>query len=209
MNRGGTFRRQNVDFTFRGQLIVLCALFAVGVLLGWRLYGNIAQQSSQQLQEYLTGYSELMADTGAAPTSLLSALFLYFRYPLLIFIFGFSALGIVLIPLLCVAEGFFLSFAVTSFVVSMGREGVLLALAALGVRCLFTLPCILFLALQAMDAAQQIGKQGTVGHRKNRAIYEPVYFLRFGACVLILLLGVVLEVTLVPKLFQLALTAIS
>lgn len=209
MKRGGTFQKRNTDFASHGQLIFLCALFSAGVFLGWRLYGTIAQQSSQQLQEYLTGYSELMACTEVAPTSLLSALLLYFRYPLLIFIFGFSALGIILIPLLCVTEGFFLSFAVTSFVVSMGRNGVLLALTALGVRCLFTLPCILFLAMWAMNAARQLGRQGTFGYRKNRAIYEPVYFLRFGACVLILLLGVILEITLVPKLFQLALAAIS
>ncbi len=209
MNRGRTFQRWNIHLTFRVQLMLLCILFAVGVVLGWRLYGNIAQQSSQQLQEYLTDYSELMACTKAAPASLLSALFLYFRYPLLIFIFGFSALGVFLIPLLCMTEGFFLSFAVTSFVASMGRNGVLLALAALGVRCLFTLPCILFLAMWAMNAARQLGKRGTLGGRKSRAIYEPIYFLRFGACVLILLLGVVLEVTFVPRLFQAALTVIS
>ncbi len=209
MNRGGVSQKQKVQFSFRGQLLVLCAFFSAGILLGWRFYGTIAQQSSQQLQEYLTGYSELMAHTQAAPASLVSALVLYFRYPLLIFIFGFSALGVVLIPLLCATEGFFLSFAVTSFAVSMGRDGVLLALAALGVRCLFTLPCVLFLAMEAMEAARQVGKRGSFGYRKNRSIYEPVYFLRFGACVLFLLLGVVLEVTLVPKLFQMALTAIS
>lgn len=208
MNRGTAFQRHSIDFAFRGRLIALCAFFFIGILLGWRLYGNIAQQSSQQLQEYLTGYSELMACTEVAPASLLSALLLYFRYPLLIFVFGFSALGVILIPILCMTEGFFLSFAVTSFVASMGRDGVLLALAALGLRCLFTLPCMLFLSLWAMDAAQRLGKRGTSGYRKNRAIYEPVYFLRFGACVIILLIGVVLEVTLVPKLFQLALTAI-
>ena len=209
MKRSATVQRQNIDVPLRGILFVLCVLFSVGALLGWRLYGNIAQQSSQQLQDYLTGYSELMACSQAAPTSLLSALFLYFRYPILIFIFGFSALGVVLIPLLCVIEGFFLSFAVTSFVASMGRNGVLLAMAALGVRCLFTLPCILFLAIQAVRAARQLGKVGAFGYRKNRAIFEPAYFLRFGVCMLILLLGVVLEITLVPKLFQLALTAIS
>ena len=71
----------------------------------------------------------------------LSALVLYFRYPLLAFLLGFASIGIVLLPCLTVAFGFFLSFSVCCFTAAFGPGGVLVALAVFGLRCLVTRPC--------------------------------------------------------------------
>ena len=116
---------------------------------------------------YVQSYAQLADGRSQQPVSVLSAAAAYLRYPLLAFLFGLSAAGVALIPLLCAAQGFFLSFSVCCFAAALGRDGVLLALAALGLRCLFVLPCTLCLAdrfcpgvpRHAASAAPQTGAE--------------------------------------------------
>ena len=93
----------------------------------------------------------------------------------------------VILPVLA-AEGFFLSFSAGCFAAALGRSGVLLALAAFGVRCLIVLPCSIYPAM-------------LVGER-NR-------WRKLAVCGALLLLGMALELTLVPRLVQLALGTLS
>ena len=92
-----------------------------------------------------------------------------------------------LLPVLA-AEGFFLSFSAGCFAAALGRSGVLLALAAFGVRCLIVLPCSIYPAV-------------LVGER-NR-------WRKLAVCGALLLLGMALELTLVPRLVQWALGTLS
>ena len=65
---------------------------------------------AEQLSAYLRDYVRL--DRTASSDAILPALVLYFRYPLLAFLLGFSAVGVILLPCLTAAFGFFLSFSV-------------------------------------------------------------------------------------------------
>lgn len=102
----------------------------------------------------------------------------------------------VLLPVLSVVQGFFLSFSVGCFARALGRGGVYLALAAFGPRCLFVLPCTLLLTVQGLSAA---------AHRRSgqrTGLPDAAYWRRAGLCCLILLLGTALELTLAPRLLQ-------
>ena len=92
-----------------------------------------------------------------------------------------------ILPVLA-AEGFFLSFSAGCFAAALGRSGVLLALAAFGGRCLIVLPCSIYPAM-------------LVGER-NR-------WRKLAVCGALLLLGMALELTLVPRLVQWALGTLS
>ena len=108
---------------------------------------------------------------------------------LLVTVLGFcGAAGAALILPVLAAEGFFLSFSAGCFAAALGRSGVLLALAAFGVRCLIVLPCSIYPAM-------------LVGER-NR-------WRKLAVCGALLLLGMALELTLVPKLVQWALGTLS
>lgn len=78
------------------------------------------------------------------PQAMLSALVLYYRYPLFAVLLGFASIGVALLPCLTAAFGFSLSFSVCCFTASFGGNGVLLALAVFGVRCAVTLPVFFF-----------------------------------------------------------------
>ena len=80
--------------------------------------------------------------------------------------------------------------------------GVLLALAALGLRCLFVLPCTLCLA----DAgfAQACRAMPRLRPRRPELNWRMLLF-----CVFVLLTGTVVECAIVPKFFALILARIA
>jgi len=178
-------------------LLICCA---AGFLAGRILYRGIGACSVASLASFLQSYAQLAANASITPASVLQICITHFRYPVLLFFFAFSALGMYLIPALCFVQGTFLSFALFSFSGALGRSGIQFAFAAFGLRCLFLLPCCLYLASYALRQAADMDrnrgprkKQGTCGY----SIWRPAMI-----CFLILCLGIVAELTIVPKLFQ-------
>ena len=127
------------------RLILLALFFLAGVLLGQVLAGRVPAETGEELRRYLESYLRLGAEP--SPRTAASAVVIYFRYPLLAFLLGFASIGVALLPLLTAAFGLFLSFSVCCFTATFGGEGVLLALAVFGLRCLTTAPCYFLLAV--------------------------------------------------------------
>jgi uncharacterized membrane protein SpoIIM required for sporulation len=175
-------------------LVLVCLLLVLGAVLGFAVCRAVPQQDRQELSDYLHQYAQATADgRGASALSVAAA---YFRYPLAAALLGLTAAGLVLLPVLSVAQGFFLSFSVGCFARALGRGGVYLALAAFGPRCLFVLPCTLLLTVQGLSAAAR-RRDG----QKVR-LTEGAYWRRVGLCGLILLIGAALELTFGPRLLQ-------
>ena len=176
-------------------LVLVCLLLVLGAVLGFAVCRAVPQQDRQELSDYLHQYAQSTADGRGPSASALSVAAAYFRYPLAAALLGLTAAGLVLLPVLSVAQGFFLSFSVGCFARALGRGGVYLALAAFGPRCLFVLPCTLLLTVQGLSAARRRDGQ------KVR-LTEGAYWRRVGLCGLILLIGAALELTFGPRLLQ-------
>lgn len=175
------------------RLPALCVFFALGAVLG-----HVAAQlvgGDGELAAYLQEIAAMEAETSVSPMSVLA---MYFRYPMLVLVLGYCSFGVAAIPLLLAVQGFTLSFAAASLSASLGRQGVLLALSSFGLRSIVTVFCTLLLALWAMEKAAGSSER-KVGFGGNTVVL----------CVLILALGVILELTVVPKLFSLALAALK
>lgn len=177
-------------------LVLVCLLLVLGAVLGFAVCRAVPQQDRQELSDYLHQYAQATADDRGPSASALSVAAAYFRYPLAAALLGLTAAGLVLLPVLSVAQGFFLSFSVGCFARALGRGGVYLALAAFGPRCLFVLPCTLLLTVQGLSAAAR-RRDG----QKVR-LTEGAYWRRVGLCGLILLIGAALELTFGPRLLQ-------
>ena len=178
-------------------LVLVCLLLVLGAVLGFAVCRAVPQQDRQELSDYLHQYAQATADGRGPSASALSVAAAYFRYPLAAALLGLAAAGLVLLPVLSVAQGFFLSFSVGCFARALGRGGVYLALAAFGPRCLFVLPCTLLLTVQGLSAAARRRRDG----QKVR-LTEGAYWRRVGLCGLILLIGAALELTFGPRLLQ-------
>lgn len=171
------------------RLALLGFCFCGGILLGQLAARSVPEASRTELAAYLRQYAAVWGETTDRTASLLRVAGVYLRYPLLVTVLGFcGAAGAALILPVLAAEGFFLSFSAGCFAAALGRSGVLLALAAFGVRCLIVLPCSIYPAM-------------LVGER-NR-------WRKLAVCGALLLLGMALELTLVPRLVQWALGTLS
>lgn len=189
------------------RLVLLAFFFLGGVFLGQVLAGRVPDATGQELAEYLQGYITL--ESSLSPRAVLSALVLYYRYPLLAVLLGFASIGVVLLPVLSAAFGFSLSFSVCCFTAAFGGDGVLLALAVFGLRCAVTLPCYFLLAVPAWGnsaalAAASFGR----GRRAAPVIYGRVWWLRAAACAGILLAGMGVELFCSPWLLEAVLSRI-
>ena len=181
---------------FRGvQMTILCVFFALGAVLGHVLahVSGCDRELTSQLQDYV-----LLEGFGITPANLLSVSKLYLSYPLAIVLLGYCSFGAAVIPFVLAAQGFTFSFSSAALAIAFGRKGVVLALAAFGLRSILLVVCTLLLGMFVLNA-----KTGTT---------EAKFTFRgnvVALCLLLLAVGVVLELTVVPKLFALALATLK
>ena len=184
--------------------LALAALFLAGALGGHLYAAGCGEASQAALGRYLNDYCGLY-DAGGVAVSLGGCAADYFGYAAALFLLGFSSVGAALIPALSGLFGFCSMYAVSCFVRCYGRAGVLLALGALAVRLVFTLPCFLALAEAAWPMSIELfllsfGR----GKRSAPVLYGSRYFLLFVLCAVILAVGVCCERLVTPLLFRLA-----
>ncbi|MDE7219575.1 MAG: hypothetical protein K2O45_08155 [Oscillospiraceae bacterium] len=188
--------------------LVLAALFLAGALVGHLYAGSCGEEIWTALGRYLSDYCRLY-DAGGVETSLASCLVMYFGYGAALFLLGFSAVGVALIPTLSGAFGFFTMYTISCFVRCYGRAGTVLALGALIVRLVFTLPCFLVLAEAAWPLSMELfALSFGRGKRSMPVLYGSRYFLLFLLCAVILAAGIFCERLLTPVLFRAALESI-
>ena len=95
------------------------------------------------------------------------------------------------------------------FTASFGANGVLLALAVLGLRCAVTLPCYFLLAASSWGTAAGLAAVSFgSGRRTAPVVYGRACWVRLGACCLALLAGACVDLLLSPVLLRLMLERI-
>ena len=197
------YPRQTVSVS---HLLFLALFFLGGILLGQVLAGNVPDGTGDELTRYLTDYVYLYGQTAPEGRAFWETVVIYFRYPLLAVFLGFTSVGVVLLPVVAVAFGFFLSFSVSCFTAAFGGEGVLLALAVSGLRCALTLPCFFLLAVPSWQTSWALaGLALGRGQRCAPVVYGRVWWLRAGLAAAVLLAGVCADHALSPVLLRLAL----
>ena len=188
------------------RLLFLALFFLGGILLGQVLAGKVPDGTGDELTRYLTDYVYLYGQTAPEGRAFWETVVIYFRYPLLAVFLGFTSVGVVLLPVVAVAFGFFLSFSVSCFTAAFGGEGVLLALAVSGLRCALTLPCFFLLAVPSWQTSWALaGLSLGRGQRCAPVVYGRVWWLRAGLAAAVLLAGVCADHALSPVLLRLAL----
>ena len=195
--------RQTVSVS---RLLFLALFFLGGILLGQVLAGKVPDGTGDELTRYLTDYVYLYGQTAPEGRAFWETVVIYFRYPLLAVFLGFTSVGVVLLPVVAVAFGFFLSFSVSCFTAAFGGEGVLLALAVSGLRCALTLPCFFLLAVPSWQTSWALaGLSLGRGQRCAPVVYGRVWWLRAGLAAAVPLAGVCADHALSPVLLRLAL----
>lgn len=180
---------------------VLGALFLVGAAMGQACASGADVEG---LRAYLADYCAA-AEEGLL-FSLGGSLALYGGWCGAALLLGFASVGAVLVPLLSGLYGFLTMYSVSCFTAAFGRLGVGLALGAMGVRLVFTLPCFFALSGAAWPAATELAALSLGrGRRSAPVLYGRRYALLFLLCAVILAVGILCERFLTPVCFRLAL----
>ena len=187
--RGKFLIRSHSNLAFR-RTIFLSVFFVTGMLLGCFVSRHISAEAADQLRVYLNTFVDLNHSETDGILFFRAAV-VYFRYLLLLVLFSFSTVGIYFIPAVFAAFGFSLAFAMTIFSRCIDG-GILVTLSLFSARCLFVLPMTLYFGCVAILSSGR-GKEGR----------NAEFWRRLAICTGILLLGTVIEVTVVPKIFDL------
>ena len=184
-------------------LLFLALFFLAGVILGQVFAGRVPDAAGDELERYLFGFLQLEGEGSLSPGVVLSAAVLYVRYPLAAFLLGFSSIGVVLLPCVTGAFGFFLSFSVCCFTAAFGPKGILLALAVFGLRCAVTLPCYFLLAVPSWKTSAALTSLSFGRGRHSAAVvYGRACWVRVGGVAAALLAGMCAELLLSPYFLQ-------
>ena len=168
-------------------LAVTAACFLLGGLVGCLLASHIGGGGQESLAAYVEGFLRAAQAGEITAPALASLVWDTVRWPLLALLLGFTALGLLGLPLLFAVRGFLLAFSIASFVRLFGGAGCLLALL------------VFVLGVQGLLAARVLA--GRVwGDGKTPPPYGKLYFFRCGACAVALCVSLLLDCFVVPGL---------
>ncbi|WP_295759034.1 stage II sporulation protein M [uncultured Oscillibacter sp.] len=192
-------RRETAEWRRQlSRLLVLALFFFAGILLGQVFSSRVPDTTGDELARYLKDFLKV-GEEDPSPRAALSAAVLYFRYPLAAFLLGFASIGVLALPIVTGAFGGFLSFSVCCFTASFGPDGVLLALAVFGLRCVVTLPCYFLLAVPALERSAALACLSLGGGRRaGPALYGREWWGRLAVVAGVLLAGVCADLMLTP-----------
>ena len=192
-------RRETAEWRRQlSRLLVLALFFFAGILLGQVFSSRVPDTTGDELARYLKDFLKV-GEEDPSPRAALSAAVLYFRYPLAAFLLGFASIGVLALPIVTGAFGGLLSFSVCCFTASFGPDGVLLALAVFGLRCVVTLPCYFLLAVPALERSTALACLSLGGGRRaGPALYGREWWGRLAVVAGVLLAGVCADLMLTP-----------
>ena len=183
-------------------LMILCVLFLAGGVAGC-LFASLADgEGAGQLGRYLTDYLTL-ADRAGVARAFLPMLWEHVRYLLAVVLFSTTVFGVVGIPALFCARGFFYSFSVACFCRIFGLAGLFPALALFGLPALLWGPALFLAGFQGMGSAQRLLRRNTGEGRGERLLSRTCIF-RFGLCAMLLLICSAAEYFVVPVILRVA-----
>jgi hypothetical protein len=134
-------------------LLLLSAAFLLGGLAGCLLAKRVGGAGGEALSDYLQGYLSVAGAVGTARPSVLSVIWQVARWPLLAVALSLTPVGLVGTPLLFLARGFLLSFAISSCFRVLGVSGLFLAFALFGLSGLISVPVLFVLGIQSFLSA--------------------------------------------------------
>ena len=180
-------------------LAVTASCFFLGGLAGCLLAACVDGGGQESLAAYVEGFLRAAQAGELSPPSLGPVIWDAVKWPLLALLLGFTALGLVAIPLLFAVRGFLLAFSIACFVRLFGGAGCLLALVLFGVGGAFSVPALFVLGVQSLRAARVLAGRAW-GDGKAAPLYGRAYWLRCGGCAAALCVCMLLEGLAVPAL---------
>lgn len=182
-------------------LVILSVCLGAGGLTGCLLAARVGGAGETSLHAYLEAF--LAAAQGGAVDipALWGQVSDTLRWPLAALLLGFTALGVLGLPVLFAVRGFLLAFSIASFVRAFGGTGWLLACLVFGIGGALSLPVLFVLGVQSFLSARALAAR-VRGDGKGRVLWGRDCLIRCAMCGGVLCVCILLERTAVPALLS-------
>lgn len=180
-------------------LVVTAFFFALGSFLGFAASSAASADGAEAMHIYLEHFLSVAQEGQWVYPGVLSFLWESLRWPLVALLFGFSALGLICLPVLSGMRGFVLTFSVGAFVEAYGPNGATAALLILGIPALMSVPAFFLLSAQSFSASCKLASRGS-GQGKRDLPYQRAYLFRCILSASFLGISMILDWFLVPTL---------
>lgn len=180
-------------------LATISVSFLLGGVAGCLMSTFVDGAGQESLRAYLEAFLSAAQNGSTGAPGLVVQLWDILRWPCFALLLGFTALGVLGLPMLFAARGFLLAFSIAAFVRIFGSAGCLLAFLIFGIGGGFSVPALFVLGVQGLGASRILASR-FLGEGKAPSPYGRAYFLRCGGCAAGLCVCVVLERFAVPAL---------
>lgn len=182
-------------------LVIASACFLAGGLTGCLLAAQVGGAGETSLRAYLEAFLTAAQGGAVDVPALWSQIWDTLRWPLAALLLGFTALGVLGLPVLFAARGFLLAFSIASFVRAFGGGGWLLACLVFGIGGTLSLPALFVLGVQSFLSARALAAR-VRGEGKGVVLWGRDCLIRCGLCGGVLCVCILLERTAVPALLS-------
>ena len=136
--------------------LLLSATFVLGAGLGMLCAWLVGPEGCGNLRAFFSLYTQIAPDSAYTWFDFLHTLWYFLRLPLLLFLVGFSALGVFVVPAAMFCKGFSFAFAISTLTLLYGSHGLLAAGVFFGLAELFFIPVLFLVAVWSMELASGI-----------------------------------------------------
>lgn len=133
--------------------LLLSAAFVLGAGLGMFVAWRIGAEGYGNLKTFFFLYTQTAPDSACSWSNFLHTLWYFLRLPLLLFLVGFSALGVFVVPAVMLCKGFSFAFAISTLILLYGPNGLLAAGVFFGLAELFFIPILFLVAVWSVELA--------------------------------------------------------
>lgn len=180
-------------------LVVISVSFMLGGLSGCLMSSFVGGAGQESLRNYLEVFLSSAQSGEMNVPGLAVQLWDLLRWPAAALLLGFTALGILGLPLLFAIRGFLLAFSIAAFVQMFGSAGCLMAFLIFGVSGMLSISALFILGVQSLAASRRLASR-FLGEGKESSPYGRAYFLRCGGCAAVLCVCIFMERFAVPAL---------
>ena len=176
-------------------LMIMAVLFFVGGVAGCLLAGRAGGEGEAALNGYLDGFLNVTVSGEMTKPSFFVLLWKAVRWPLFVFLCGFTPIGLIAIPVLFLVRSFLLSFSISSFFHVLGAKGLLFAFSVFGISGLVHIPILFVFGIQGfLNAGSVIGR--ITGETRHYPSLNRSDLILYFVCFLILIFCSLLEFSL-------------
>lgn len=209
------YLRQNIGVYLKANIVAyffMILIFVIGIVVGALAVKILPDEQKTELINYLhiffTGLSQGNEDTVSSVNMIGMTMFNNTKTVVLMWILGFTIVGIPFVLFMLFTRGFIIGFTVGFLVNEYVMRGLLFAFASVLPHNLFAIPAILVLGVSATTFSLMLVRRKTYG--KINIWYEAIRYSMVCMIMLaVMLFAALLEVYISPVFMKLAATLLT